>query len=293
MMQQKPTSLQIHAWVAWLLFVSIAIILLQLVPVFQYSNGVSQNALSYLIREKDRNVVGLGLSDWQGVLFLVTSLSAMIRIAQRDIQPDGRGLNAFALGALLFLVAWRLETFPRLACLGLPLMLYGGTRHIFGPPGKCIFIPCLILLLMIPLRQITWLENMFFSCVESLLVFTGRAAPHGHPPFLLCNDFYLGAVLRDTLTSLLLLFFFSRMRTTTMGLNALLVLTWSLFAALAVYVLAVLFPVVFHDLNPNTLARTFGWAVPLIILLIHVFYTKRLKSHNVLQSQLDKNASTA
>lgn len=211
-MQKEPPSLQIHAWLAWALLIGLGVALVLFVPVVEFYGVRTHSIVKYLDLWRGMNVTGDGLSDWQWLLFWFTAAWAMYRIARGEIKQDGRGWLLCVAGGLLFAIAVRLGDIPRMACLGLPLMLYGGARHIFGPMGKCMFIPSLLLLLMIPLRQIIWLETMFFSSVKSLLLWMCGTAPDALTHFFLCNDIYYGAVVRDTVTSLLLLYFFSHMQ---------------------------------------------------------------------------------
>jgi hypothetical protein len=277
-MQKEPSSFQIHAWLAWALLIGLGVVLVMFVPVVEFYRVRTQNIVEYLDLWRDINVVGDGLSDWQWLLFLFTAVLAMYRISRGEIKQDGRGWLVFFVGGLLFAIAVRLGDIPRVACLGLPMMLYGGARHIFGPVGKCMFIPSLILLLIIPLHQITWLETIFFSGVKSVLLWTCGTVVHGQTHFFLCNDIYYGAVVRDTVTSLLLLFFLSRMRAPKMALTALLVLIWSYVAAAGVYAFAFRFPAVFHDMYAISVARSAGWMLPLMILAYDVFRRRYQKS---------------
>ncbi len=224
------------------------------------------------------DVTGRGPSDWQWILFALISLVAMHRIARGEIKQDGRGWLVCVSGVLLFVVAVRLGDLPRVACLGLPLMMYGAARHIFGPVGKCMFIPFLILLLIVPLRQITWLETIFFDSVKAVILACGGTAVHGITHFLLCDDIYYGSVLRDTVTGLLLLFFLMPMRASKMFVIALVVLSWSYVVAVALYALEFSFVSTFRDMPMRTLARCAGWLLPLMMLVFDVFRRRSKKS---------------
>ena len=64
-MQKEPSSLQIHAWLAWALFVGLGVALMMVVPVIEFYRVRTQNIVEYLDLWMDINVVGYGLSDWQ------------------------------------------------------------------------------------------------------------------------------------------------------------------------------------------------------------------------------------
>ena len=291
-MQKATSSSPIYAWVAWLLFIAIGMAVVLFVPVWQYPIDAARNVVDYLQLWRSEDISGYGLADWQGVLFLLTSLVAMYRIAKGHIQQDGRGWLVCVVGILLFLASWRLEDFPRLACLGLPLMVYGGARHIFGPTGKNMFIPCLILLLIIPLRQITWLEESFFAMVKHVILWSNGTIVLGQTHFFLCDDIFYASVLRDTLTGLMLLFFFVRMSAKNLCIIAMLCVSWSLVAAVCLYAYAHTHVSQFHYIEANTLARSMGWALPLMILVSHVFHLNRKKSNSTTPHLLDEKAST-
>jgi hypothetical protein len=277
-MQKDTSSFQIHAWLAWSLFIGLWVALVMVIPVNWLYYGRSLTVADYLYYMRYEDVTGRGPSDWQWILFALISLVAMHRIARGEIKQDGRGWLVCVSGVLLFVVAVRLGDLPRVACLGLPLMMYGAARHIFGPVGKCMFIPFLILLLIVPLRQITWLETIFFDSVKAVILACGGTAVHGITHFLLCDDIYYGSVLRDTVTGLLLLFFLMPMRASKMFVIALVVLSWSYVVAVALYALEFSFVSTFRDMPMRTLARCAGWLLPLMMLVFDVFRRRSKKS---------------
>jgi hypothetical protein len=269
-MQKKKLPFQIYPWLSWLIFITLEVALVLLADLTWHSSRFFHNAVTFLHVTGQEYASGYGLSDWQWILFLFTSLLAMYRIAQGEIKQDGRGLLVCFSGVLLFALAMRLGDIPRAACFGLPLMFYGGARHIFGPVGKCMLIPSLILLLMISIQPITWFENSFLDNVKRVVVWSGGTIEKLRTSFICDNNYYV-SVLRDTLTSLLLLFFLSRMRVSKMLIIGLLVLIWSYVAAVGIYAFAYSDTSTFQNMPVNTLARGAGWLLPLVILAYEIF----------------------
>ena len=277
-MQKEYSSSRLHAWLAWSLLFGIGFLVALFVPVCQPYDRMFWSVVQYLTECRDLNFTGSGASDYHWILFFFTVTLAMYRITQSEIKKDSRGLVLFLSGLLCFGLSCRLMDFPRLACLGLPMMMYGGSCHIFGQAGKRLFIPSLILLLIIPFHQITWLEQNFFFGVEAVLAWSGRAGALHRMGFLLCNDIYVASVLRDSILSLLLLFFLTRMSAKSMGIISLCVLSWSYVAALIVYALACSNTFAFfRDLSVATIARCFGWIPPMALYVFEIIRNRRRK----------------
>jgi hypothetical protein len=252
-MQKDTASLQIYSWLAWSLLIGYGVALVLLLPVSMMHGRMSFTIVEYLQNYRYEDVSGRGLSDYQWLVFLLTTFIALYRIAQGEIQQDGRGWLLCFSGIVLFGMALRLGDVPRLACLGLPMMLYGATRFVFGPVAKSMFLPCLILLLTIPLRQINWLEECFFDSVKTVLSWIWGKIKLHHSYFFLCDDLYYLTILRDTLTSLLLLFFLCRMSNSKRVIITLLALIWSYTAAVALYATEYSMVCHFPDMPMNSL----------------------------------------
>jgi hypothetical protein len=171
-------------------------------------------------------------------------------------------------------------------------MVYGGARHIFGPVGKNMFIPCLILMLIIPLRQIRWLEESFFAAVKRVILWCDGSIIQGQTHFFLCDDIFYAAVLRDTITALMLLFFFVHMSAKNLFIVAMLCVSWSFVASVCLYAFAHTHVTLFHYIPASTMARSMSWALPLMILVSHVFHHYRRKSNSTTPHLLDEKAST-
>lgn len=295
-MQKEQTSLKIYSWLAWSLFVGHVIVIVMVVHVLNAAGGFT--LVEYVSATLTEDVQGHGLSYFQWMAFFFITLLALYRIGRGEIKHDGRGWLLCLLGILLFGCAVRLGDVPRVAMLAMPFMLFGVTRLTFGPGGKAMFIPCLLLLLLIPRMQFTGLETFFFESVKAVLFWVWNDSALNTSYFFLCDDVHYGSILSDALTGLFGLCFLTRKGAKNVAMIAVLSLLWSYVAAVLIYAMEYRFyfqipdaPVTpqwlelaskVDDMPLRMLARIVAWLPIMIILGYDLLRSKKV-------SQLDQN----